>query len=543
MAQSRVFSLIGDSNVKRHSTMTNRRACPALSASQILQCGRLQLLSSTLEQVQATSTSCIITCLTNFLASSSGASTVALRVEPVLLEVREVLGNFCNAHPDRTLLIAPPMYRTLPLWYREGLPEILKKFSEIFSSDVPSNFYLLPSFATPDFEDDGIHLTAYSGLQFLLHLFDSSETVLADINLPPEVKSSVVSESTRCLEDRMMALEQDHRRLNKNFEMKTAIDAELADFHENQSFEDCFLLIGLPRIQGNDISPKDWQVKARRACQEVLTRLMGREVPIVVVHNATGAGRDAIVKYLVRTPSANISKEVRDKFAYFFTGGTDVRPPAFKGISIRNRLTKGTHVRIAILKLFGSRYTASNPGSKFKVLGYEPRPVLKIFPASGARVQVYNFIEAVKRLPSKFSPAEVGPIIDGMDPKLRGQLRPLFVVLSDDSMKLKSKSGRNRGPKAANSDTAQAEVADAPSQDSEESDSESESDSGEAAADVPASVVLPIPPPVPPPVPVLPVVLAGQVQPQDSGSGRSGRSQKRGASSPGRAQSKKSQKK
>ena len=58
------------------------------------------------------------------------------------------------------------MYHTSPVWYLDGLPEILLLFSRIFSVDKPPNLHLLPSFSFPDFEFDGIHLLPYPGLQF-----------------------------------------------------------------------------------------------------------------------------------------------------------------------------------------------------------------------------------------------------------------------------------------------------------------------------------------------------------------------------------------
>lgn len=54
--------------------------------------------------------------------------------------------------------------RTNPTWYCEGLPEVMTLFSQTFS-DRPPNLHLLPSFATPGFESDGGHLSAYSGLE------------------------------------------------------------------------------------------------------------------------------------------------------------------------------------------------------------------------------------------------------------------------------------------------------------------------------------------------------------------------------------------
>ena len=116
----------------------------------------------------------------------------------------------------------------------------------------------MPSFATPDFEADGIHLTAYSGLEFILHLFDGAADLLANLALPLPERAVKGSESTRVLEDRMVSLEQDHRRLNRVVEGKTAADAELADFHANVRMEDFFVVSGLPLIS-DDLVGKAWQ--------------------------------------------------------------------------------------------------------------------------------------------------------------------------------------------------------------------------------------------------------------------------------------------
>ena len=122
--------------------------------------------------------------------------------------------------------------------------------------------------------------------------------------------------------------------------------------------------------------------------------------------------------------------------------GGKVRPELLKGISIRNCLTTATLARIAILQLYGKRYEESNPGSSYKVIGYEPRPVLKIFPASDAtdkRIQLYNFIEAVSTLPSSFSETKIDKLLKRISPKLHGSLKSLLVVVSDDMFKSRPK--------------------------------------------------------------------------------------------------------
>ena len=341
-----------------------------------------------------------------------------------------------SSSPHRQFLIAPPMYRERPLWYRDGLTCILTTFSQMMSCGKPENVHLLPSFPTPSYDEDGIHLTAFSGLEFLLHLFDSSEALLDRFNQQPEEVLIQQVESHRVLEDRVLALELDHRRLNKVVEDKIAIDAELADFRENERNEDCFILEGVPLIP-SDITGKPWQDLAIKYTRALIDPLMGQEMRIIVVYNATQRYKDAPVAYCVRMASVNDSKAIRTKFGSFFLGGIDKRPKEFKRYSVRNKVTPATKVRFAILQLFGQRYKDANPGSRVQVIKHEPRPLLKLTPPASAddkRVQTYNFIEAVKKLPANFTKPEREAIMKRVNQRLLGKIRSLFVVLSDDDL-------------------------------------------------------------------------------------------------------------
>ena len=134
---------------------------------------------------------------------------VSKRIEPVFEEFCAILSNVCATKPGVSFLISPPMYRTTPLWYREGLPEVLTLFSQTFSFERPANLRLLPSFPTPEFDPDGVHLTAYSGLEYIVHLFDAAEEIISNFKSSPEEVLVQSCESTRVLEDRMMVLEQE----------------------------------------------------------------------------------------------------------------------------------------------------------------------------------------------------------------------------------------------------------------------------------------------------------------------------------------------
>ena len=248
-------------------------------------------------------------------------------------------------------------------------------------------------------------------------------------------------ESTRVLEDRVLVIEKEQQRLSKVIENKIAIDSELADFRENERTEDCFMIEGLPLIP-SEIVGKEWQLLAIKHVKEVITPLMGRDVDIIVVQNATARYQGAPVKYSVKLSSVADSRAIRTKFGSFFVGSKDARPPQFKPYSIRNRITPETKVRIEVLKLLGSRYRSSNPGSKVQIIGHDPRPRLKITPSASAtdrRIKVYNYIEAVQTFPTNFSASEVDSILKKVNnPKLLGKMRSIFIVLSDDDYRKKS---------------------------------------------------------------------------------------------------------
>ena len=421
--QVRAFALLGDSNIQRHINKTSCRATPDLKHAQVLPCGHVGIFSETLKKVKPEVTICIVSCLTNFLTGADGPPPVSHRIDPVLQTIRSALVEFCSSQPDRLCLLAPPMYRTSPLWYREGLPEVLTLFSQSFATDDrPINLRLLPSFPTPEFEVDGVHLTAYSGLEYILHLFDASSELISRFEASPEQVLVQSCESTRVLEDRMVVLEQDHRRLNRVVESKTAIDAELDDFHANERLEDSFVIYGLAQIS-SELTGKDWQEQALRDVKAVLLILLERQFDIVVVQNATSRVPGAEIRYNVKMANVCDSKAIRDKFGSFFSGGKDGRPPALKHINIKNRVTPETRTRIDLLKLMAKRYRASNPDGRVQVISHQSRPMIKITPppsASDRRVKNFNFAEAVRRLPGDLPEDDVVPILRRINPELMG---------------------------------------------------------------------------------------------------------------------------
>lgn len=433
---SLVFTLIGDSNVKKHMNSTNRSGRPLLEASEVLLCTRRELFPQCLSKIRAESNVCVLSCITNFLtATEDSSSSISVRIDPTLESFFDKVSSECQAHPDRRYLISPPMYRKFPIWYRDGIADVLTRFSVLLSKIKGlKNFGMLPSFSSPSFESDGVHLTPFSGQEFVLHLFSSAQEVISRLSLPAPEKEAVVLESARLFTDRLVALEQDHRRLNSAHELKVAIDAELDDFRENERNEDHVVISGMPKISGR-LSGKQWQERALSDVQRILETMMGRQFKLIVAHNATAPNSNSDVTYNVQLASVDEARAIRSKFGSYFSKGSDQRPPELSGISIQNCVTKETRVRISILKLLAKRYVDRNPDGKAQVIGYRPRPLLKLTPpptSKDRRIRSYNFIEAIQRLPVNFTDEEIGPLNRRLASRFPGKLRSLFVVLSDD---------------------------------------------------------------------------------------------------------------
>ena len=93
-------------------------------------CNRREILPQSLRSVRSISNVCLLSCITNFLTSSEeSSSTLSIRIDPVLPEFFSAIRSACLETPSRRYLACPPMYRRFPLWYRDGLPDVLAPFS------------------------------------------------------------------------------------------------------------------------------------------------------------------------------------------------------------------------------------------------------------------------------------------------------------------------------------------------------------------------------------------------------------------------------
>lgn len=88
-----------------------------MSGSQILSCGKLQLLSESFRQIKKETPSC----LTNFLTSSEEDSMVSRRIEHVLDKFYTSLTAACAAMPGVSFLVLLPMYLQYSVAVTQGI--------------------------------------------------------------------------------------------------------------------------------------------------------------------------------------------------------------------------------------------------------------------------------------------------------------------------------------------------------------------------------------------------------------------------------------
>ena len=187
-----IFTVIGDSNIRRNMTTMNMASRQAMAGCQVIDCPSFSELESSFASIRAESNVCVFQAVTHLLLSAPDLGTVQSTIDTLFNELSAKLIILCRARPDLTLTICPPMYKAWPLWYRHHLAEMASGFSQVFGRiDLP-NLVLLPSFINQDVTSDG-HLTVVSGLHFLLHLFDESEKAISDRSIRQELKVPQVS--------------------------------------------------------------------------------------------------------------------------------------------------------------------------------------------------------------------------------------------------------------------------------------------------------------------------------------------------------------
>ena len=178
MPSTQLYAVLGDGNVRRNMTVMNMASRRPMESAKVIDCASSSTLRQALRDVPHEVTSCIVQSLSSILAEAEDAGSIYSTIDPVLTNFSAIVREYCAARESQQVLLAPPMFRSSPVWYRRGMPEILQQFSTVFSVNRPRNLHLLTSPVSQELGPDGIHLNPVSGLHYVIHLFDDSERLL-----------------------------------------------------------------------------------------------------------------------------------------------------------------------------------------------------------------------------------------------------------------------------------------------------------------------------------------------------------------------------
>lgn len=95
MSVSRLFSFIGDANVKRKMTGLNIASREAIKSAQVLDCSLMSELDTALQAVRPESDVLILASMTEFLLAAGDCGTIFSSIDPILASLVTKIVGFC----------------------------------------------------------------------------------------------------------------------------------------------------------------------------------------------------------------------------------------------------------------------------------------------------------------------------------------------------------------------------------------------------------------------------------------------------------------
>ena len=97
---SRLFSIVGDSNIRRNMTGLNIASRDSMKTAQVIDCASLIALDAAFQEVRAESEVLILATITDFLISGGTGGTIFSTIDPVLATFTTKLLNFVAFRPN-----------------------------------------------------------------------------------------------------------------------------------------------------------------------------------------------------------------------------------------------------------------------------------------------------------------------------------------------------------------------------------------------------------------------------------------------------------
>ena len=100
MSSHRLFSIVGDANVRRNMIGLNIASRATMKSAQVIDCVQMCNLEAALNKVRAESEVLIVACITEFLISGGDCGTLASSIDPALTSFSTLMHRFCAARQN-----------------------------------------------------------------------------------------------------------------------------------------------------------------------------------------------------------------------------------------------------------------------------------------------------------------------------------------------------------------------------------------------------------------------------------------------------------
>ena len=100
MSGHRLFSVVGDANVRRNMTGLNMASREVMKNSQVIDCDSMASLDAALSEVRPESTVLILASITEFLITGGFCGTIYSSIDPTLASFSNKINGFCDSRPS-----------------------------------------------------------------------------------------------------------------------------------------------------------------------------------------------------------------------------------------------------------------------------------------------------------------------------------------------------------------------------------------------------------------------------------------------------------
>ena len=97
---TKLFSIVGDANVRRNMTGLNVASCEVMKTAQIIDYLGVSPIDPVLAEVRAESNVCIVAAVTEMLITNGDCGTIYASVDPVLNSLFASLSGFATSRPN-----------------------------------------------------------------------------------------------------------------------------------------------------------------------------------------------------------------------------------------------------------------------------------------------------------------------------------------------------------------------------------------------------------------------------------------------------------